>query len=179
MLTGEEKFCSGCGQPLTEAIGVERKNDIGVIPAVDPTPNKSKINKWIYSAIAVVIAIFAYTSFTKSTPEKVAKEFVEALFSFDIETAVGHISYVADEDITYEFEQMLEEARYDPEGIKEELQEMKREGYILKDVVIRDKSQTKDFTTLFVDMVMQNGEHDSGYIELVKESGKWKIVYID
>jgi uncharacterized membrane protein YvbJ len=179
MLTGEEKFCSGCGQPLTASIEEKTPNKTEINQPTNPAPKKSNISKWIYIAIALVIAIFAYTSFTKSTPEKVAEEFVESVFSFDFQTAIDLIAHSADEDMAEEIQWMLEELRYDPESAQEELKEMKKEGYILKDVVIRDKSGTKDFTTLYVDMVMENGEKESGYIELVKESGKWKVIYVD
>lgn len=182
-VTEHVKFCPGCGQAQTPILEEKTQdtiqNDSEIVKQVDPTPKNSKINKWIYIGVAVVIAIFAYTSFTKSTPEKVTKEFIESVYSFDFETTLGHMSLFADEDLVEEFQWLLEEFRYDPESAKEELRELKKEGYVLKNVNIRDTTKTKDSASLFVDMILENGDQDSGYVELVKESGKWKIVYID
>lgn len=176
-VVGENTFCSDCGQPVTE-MSNEVKSNVQQTPP-QPMSQKANHNKWIYIGIAAIIIIIAYFSFTKSTPEKVAEEFVESLFSLDLENAKDLLAASADEDIVDEIEWLLKELRYDPEGAKEELEEIKKEGYTLDKFIVRDETKTKDFATLSVDMSLKNGEEDTGYIELVKESGKWKIYYLE
>lgn len=183
MLADQVKFCSGCGQPQT-SINEEGGQDLvqnipGINQPAGPASKKPNMNKWIYIGIAVVIAFFAYTFFIKSTPEKVAKEFVESVYSFDFENAMALMAFSADDNIVDEIKWVLEELRYDPESANEELKMMQEEGYIIKQLTVRDKTQTKNHARVSIDMVMENGEEDTGYIELVKEDGKWKVTYID
>lgn len=176
-VTIEGKFCAGCGQSLT-MVDMNKQASFRE-SAVPPITTRKKGNKWIYIIIAAIIVIIAYIFFIKSTPEKVAEEFVVSLFEFDFEKSLDLIAFSADEDVKEEFEWLLEETRYDPKGAREELREMREEGYTLEKFIVRDKRQTKYSATLTVDMILKNGDKDSGYIELIKESGKWKIYDID
>lgn len=191
MLNNSGEFCTSCGESLMmtnesktqTSVPNNVQSEVQNSPEINGTGrsilDKINKNKWIYIAIAVVIAIFAYTNLTKSTPEKVSQEFVEAMFTFEAEKAQSLLSYSADEDLVDEIEWLLENMREYPNDAKDELKEMKKEGFTLKELVIRDESIMKDHATLSVDMVLENGERNPGHIELVKESNKWKIVYVE
>lgn len=173
----EGKFCAGCGQSLTKVETEHQPSNLA--GTVQSPPVKRSQKKWMYIGIAAIIAIVVYFFFIKSTPEKVAEEFAESLFAMDVETSLNLIASSAETDIKDEFEWMLGQIESDPEGYKDELKNLKKEGYTLDKFIVRDKVQTKGFVTLTVDMTLKNGEQETGYIELVKESGKWKIYDID
>lgn len=177
-LTIKGKFCPKCGHSLTSTTNQEGITGNQESPQQQVSAKRKK-NQWIYIIVALLIAIFAYQFFLKSTPEKVANKFVDAVLTFEFEKAKELVAFSADEYFKDDLNLMIKGLRDDPRAAREKLNELKQEGYVLDKFIVQEKDESKGFVSLTVEMIMKNGDEDTGYIDLIKESGKWKIYDVD
>lgn len=134
---------------------------------------------YLYIGIAVAIAIIAYLFVGKNSPEKVAEDFVYKFASFELEDAKKLLTSDGDAWIHDEIDWMIDEMKEYPREAKEQIKQAKEEGFIVKDFKVTDKNKSKRSASITADVTMKNGDEDTVYIELEKESGKWKIIDVD
>lgn len=175
-IAGDSSFCPNCGKSVNQAAQqatpeITETNDSRTQAA------KSKNKIWLYGALAVAAAIFIFVTFVNPGPEKVAEEFVILVGSFEFEKAQ---KLTSKHDYMYnEIEYVLEELRSNQVNFKDQLEYAKEEGLVIESLVINDNDQTKDTATIRGVARHKNGDYNDVYMELVKESGKWKVSYMD
>ncbi len=130
---------------------------------------------WVYIGIAAAVAIFAYILLGKNSPEKVAEDFVHHFSAFELEDARKLLSKDGDSWIHDEIDWMIDEMKEYPEEYKRQISDAKKEGFVIKNVKITDKDVSKNNASITAEVTMENGDRDTVYVDLIKESGKWKV----
>lgn len=174
------KFCTNCGNAVGQAseqatpvnMQASTPNQQPQQQQSTPKPNNKM---WVYIGIAAAVAIFAYVLLGKNSPEKVAEDFVHHFSAFELEDARKLLSKDGDSWIHDEIDWMIDEMKEYPEEYKRQISDAKKEGFVIKNVKITDKDVSKNNASITAEVTMENGDRDTVYVDLIKESGKWKV----
>lgn len=101
-------------------------------------------------------------------PDKVVQNFFRALDKGEIEESMGYLSVTTLQSLGTDKWRL---------ALSEIANEMASEGG-LKSVRVLDKNVNGDIAYVTVSIAMKNGTEDTDSMELIKESGGWKI-YLD
>lgn len=169
-------FCSNCGAPLQQVSQLS-----GHISATSEAQPIRKNYKWLGIVLITAIIIFTVFSMQKDNPEKVANTFLEHMVKFDINEAYDMIGFTADTYFRQDFNMAKEFiTNNSTQAFYDDLEQFKKDGYVFETFQVTEtKTFEKDNIRLYGELKLENNRNVKGFVELVKEKGKWMIADSD